>query len=311
MKLATLPLIRNIWTKIRQRRILQSHAEVATFWTPVIRDYFDGRLAKHSFRKLKDIGTDRVIWQYWGQGMDAGQLPEVVQHCFASVDRYKGDYKIIRLSDDTIADYLDLPDFVLEKRNYPAFNRTFFSDLLRLALLHVYGGVWMDATILLTGPIPETFNQQDYFVYQRDEQEQHQKYWESSYAYYWGWQPGFRVRMLSSIFFAKPASQVVTTLLDLILHYWKTQDTVMDYFFFQILYHELIGGELKEQRCMLQSDVIPHCLQTKLNGGCDFISYAEIMKSSNIHKLSYFDEQGMAQLRCFLEEVVENRKKYD
>lgn len=82
-------------------------------------------------------------------------MPEIVHICFDSVDRYKGEYKVIRLDDAMISEYIDLPDFVWERRKNQQFTRTFFSDLLRVALLSTYGGVWLDATILLTGKLPK------------------------------------------------------------------------------------------------------------------------------------------------------------
>ena len=147
-----------------------------------------------------------------GQGF-TNEIPEVVQICLTSVEKNKGDYQIIRLSDKTIAEYVDLPQFILEKCKNPEFNKTFFSDLLRLTLLNLYGGVWLDATVFLTGLLPQRYAELDYFVFQRDSAEIHKKYWENSYAYYWGWDKRFKVRMLTSVIFAKENNIVISTLL--------------------------------------------------------------------------------------------------
>ena len=48
---------------------------------------------------------------------------------------------------------------------------------------------------------------------------------------------------------------------------------------------------------MLVSDVNPHYLQTKINGGCDFISCNEIFKIITIHKMSYFEDKAMKRFR--------------
>ncbi len=298
MKLTTFPIIKDIWSKIRRKKISQKHQEVAAFWEPIIDDYFPGNI-EHVYLKPKkpELLDKKIIWQYWGQGIIRDNLPEIIQIRFDSVDKYKGDYEVIRLSDDTIKDYIDLPDFVFDKRNNSAFNRTFFSDLLRLALLKTYGGVWLDATVFLSGSIPKEYFDADYFVYQRDNNEPNKKYWESTYAYYWGWYPDFKVRMLNSIFFAHKGSNVVSILFDLMMFYWKTHNDIIDYFFFQILYNELIKDKLNTDKCMLVSDVNPHYLQTKINGGCDFISFNEIFKTCTIHKMSYFDDKAMKRFR--------------
>ena len=123
-------------------------------------------------------------------------MPEIVHICFDSVDRYKGEYKVIRLDDAMISEYIDLPDFVWERRKNQQFTRTFFSDLLRVALLSTYGGVWLDATILLTGKLPKEYEDLDFFMYQRSEAQPNKTYWENTYAYYFGWDIDYKVRVL-------------------------------------------------------------------------------------------------------------------
>jgi len=298
--ISCLPFLQQCWKVLRKRSILKAHRKVADFWQPVIKAYFNGDIEKYSLKSKKPLPDNQMIWQYWGQGLDQQELPEIVRICFDSVDKYKGDYQVIRLNDETISEYIDLPDFVWEKRENPAFNRTFFSDLLRLALLNVYGGVWLDATVLLTGPLPESFKKLDYFMYQRSDDEVHKKYWESTYAYYWGWYHGFKVRMLSSVLFAKKNSFVIATLLDLMLYYWKTQHSLINYFCFQILYNELISGILAKDQCPIVSDSIPHLLQTKVNGGRDFITKDDLSRIT-IHKMTYLDEMALHKLKEMLD----------
>lgn len=300
-KITTLPLVKNIWRYVRQQRILKTHHRVASFWSPIIDLYTNGEIPHYQLKQKKQLPTNKIIWQYWGQGIEQADLPEVVQLCFDSVDKYKGEYTVIRLTDDTIKEYLDLPDFVWEKRKNPAFKRVFFSDLLRLALLHTYGGIWLDATIFLSGPLSEFFTKQDYFMYQRDPLEKQKTYWENSCAYYWGWKEGFKVRVLSSIIFAQQRSVVISTLLDLMMHYWKTQDEIIDYFFFQILYNELINGVLSNKRCPIINDTLPHLIHTKLNDtACSFITFEEAIKLGDMHKMTYFSEEAMTRFRQLL-----------
>ncbi|NAW51335.1 capsular biosynthesis protein [Elizabethkingia argentiflava] len=279
--------IKEVWSYWRERKILQKHRKITDFWKPIIEDYQSGKIEKYDLKPKKDLSHHKIIWQYWGQGVDAENLPDIVKICFDSVEQYKGDYTIIRLSDKTLQDYIDLPDFIWKKKEGPVFNLTFFSDILRVALLKAYGGVWIDATVLFTGVLPSSFAMFDHFVYQRNPSEEYQKQWMNSYAYYWGWRPDFKVKMLSSIFFAHRNTVLVSVLLDLLLYYWKTQDAISDYFFFQILYTELISGKYRDQKCPIISDTIPHFLQTKLSGGCEFITYEEIFNQTTIHKLTY------------------------
>ena len=234
--------------------------------------------------------------------MDKDCLPEIVQICFDSVDRNRGDYRVIRLTDTTVSEYIDLPDFVWRKRENSQFTRTLFSDLLRIALLSVYGGVWLDATILLTGGLPDTYGKYDFFMFQRSEEEKNKKYWEGVYAYYFGWRTDFKVKVLNSIIFAQKDSLVISTLKDLLLYFWETQDSIPDYFFFQILFDELITKRLSNKNCPVINDCIPHIIQTKINGKYEEVSFGEALKLTNIHKMAYFDDAGIMRLKTILKQ---------
>lgn len=210
---------------------------------------------------------------------------------------------MVRLHDGNILDYLDMPAFVQEKRQNPAFNRTFFSDLLRVCLLCTYGGVWLDATILLTKPLPESLRQLPYFVYQRDGAVSDRKFWEQSYAYYWGWDARFKVRMLNSILFARKEGILIQALQDLLLHYWEKQNDIIDYFFFQILFEVLTEHTDRYDRCPVVSDTVPHLLQAKINNPDSAIVYADVIAWNDMHKMSYFGAEAMKRFREMVEQL--------
>lgn len=290
---------------LRIRQILKQHKRVADFWTPFIELYYKSEIEKYALSPIKQLPNQKIIWQYWGQGTDSDNLPEIIQICFNSVDKYKGDYTVIRLSDKTIPEYINLPAFVWEKRQNPSFTRTFFSDLLRLALLNTYGGVWLDATILLTGYLPVEYQRLDFFMYQRSNEEKHKTYWQNVYAYYFGWHPQFKVRVLNSIIFAKKDSEVIATLLNLLLYFWRTQNSIPDYFFFQILFNELMlgAGNLSDKNCLIVNDCIPHIMQTKINGKYDEISFEETIRLTNVHKMAYFKDEVIKKLKETLSQI--------
>lgn len=288
-------MLDRIWFGIRNHVVSYKHRRVARFWQPLIMDYFEGKIERNRWHSKQAV-SDKVIWQYWGQQSDHDSLPPIVQRCFDSVDRYKGDYQVIRLNDKTVHDYIDFPEFVWKSNKESKFSRVFFSDLLRLALLHVYGGVWIDATILLTAPLPEEFSRLDYFVFQRSDDEPNKSFWAGPHTSYWSWDPRYRVKMLNSIMFAKKGSIMVSTMLDLILHYWKTQSEVINYFFFQILYHELVNDRLKNQQCPIVSDTLPHVLRILVDGNADYMPLNQLFETVGIHKLTYFDGERLARL---------------
>ena len=269
-----------LWRKLREIKILRGHKRVAGLCGELVREY-DAAPVHYDFTPKQSFPDGRIIWQYWAQGYDS--VPAVVGKCLASVDRYASAYTIVRLSDANLGDYLDIPDFVQSKRGQMTVAH--FSDLLRLMLLKTYGGIWMDATILLTGPIPEEYAKQDFFVFQRDPKEPDYKYWRNVYAYYFGWAKGFRINMLSSFMVAGPSGKTVSRLCDLSLYWWQHHDYLPDYFFLQILYDVVV---YPAKDCPLVSDTRPHYLQQSINDPhFPLMPRDEIGKSILIHKLTY------------------------
>ena len=276
------------WSKIREQIILHSHQRTASICRALISEYQHSE-KRYSISPKKDFGNKRIIWQYWAQGFTDTQLPPVVRICVNSVDKYCAgeQYEIIRLSDANIDDYISIPDEI--KKNLHKYSRAFYSDFLRCALLGSYGGCWLDVTVLLTGPIPEKYWEQNIFLFQRLTTESDKKYWENAFAFYYGWNKRFKVRMLSSIMFCKKHNPLVATISGIINKFIAKGDAIPNYFFLQILFNELINSEFKEQNCEIVSDCIPHYLQQYINDPQfrNLHSPEEIFALTPIHKLTY------------------------
>lgn len=268
-----------LWRKLRERKILAAHKRVAKICEDLIAGYNE-HPEHFSFEAKKEFDTDRIIWQYWAQGY--GDVPDVVRSCLESVDKYAANYTVVRLTDENLSDYLDLPEFVQQRR--ATYSRAHFSDLLRLILLKTYGGVWMDATIFMTAHIPQEWADSEFMVFRRDPKEPNYKYWRNTYAYYFGWAKGFRVNMLNSFIIAKKGGRTISDFCDLMLLWWRDHENVPDYFFFQILYDVYDCPD----RFQLVSDTLPHYLQQSINDSkFSILQQEEIFKRFPIHKLTY------------------------
>lgn len=292
-----------IWIWLRRRGILKRHRCVTTFWLSLIEKYYNNELSITKITKKQNLNNSKIIWQYWGQGFNS--LPDIVKICFASVDKYRGDYEVIRLSDDTISDYIEFPEEVLRKLREKVFTRTAFSDLLRLALLNAYGGVWLDATVLLTNKLPAQFAVMDYFLYQRSHEVKDKSFWENIYSYYWGWYKGFKVNMLSSIMFSHKNNKIISDSSNLLLYVWENEEQYPDYFAFQILYDCLISNRMRNNKCPIISDTIPHLLQMKLNNHTIDYSFVEILNITSLHKMCYYDEKTMVRVKDFVKKYLD------
>lgn len=271
---------------------LRQKHHVASLWVYFLEKYFNSELKKYDLKKKKSISHSKIIWQYWGQGINTQSLPEIVKICFASVDKYKGDYEVIRLDEKSVQEYLDLPDFVWLKKGNPLFKHAFFADLIRLALLDVYGGIWVDATILLTSEIDAKIANQDFFMFQRSVEALNKEKWIKYNNDYFGWHDQHYVNVLNSFIVSKPNNKVTHTCLDLMLNYWETQNNIPHYFFFQIMFDVLTKNYINCEDFLLMDDTLPHLLQEKLKDKYNAEEYIELLNKINIHKTKYIQEKN-------------------
>lgn len=110
-----------------------------------------------SNEKFKEFNlAPKIIWTYW-HNMD--DMPEFVRNCINTWSNVNPDYKINVLTKQTWNKYIELPYHI---HTHPNFNDSHqrFSDLIRCSVLASYGGVWMDASCIITEPL-------DYWLFPR------------------------------------------------------------------------------------------------------------------------------------------------
>jgi hypothetical protein len=93
----------------------------------------------------------RQIWICWWDGID--KMPLIVKACYNSVLKYSNGFNVILITKFNFKDFIIIPDNILKKMNMGKITVTHFSDILRMSLLSEYGGLWLDATVLVTGNI--------------------------------------------------------------------------------------------------------------------------------------------------------------
>ena len=267
---------------------LPAQAQVATYWNNIIQAYFNSEIEKYNIQPKKYFKNKKIIWQYWAQGIENAK--DTAKLCFASVDKYKGDYEVIRITDKNIDDYLDLPEFIKEKRKSSEFRAVFFSDLLRVALINVYGGIWLDASILLTDEIPTNYADYDFFMFSRDSDSINQHWGKGDQHFYFSWREEFKVKHLSSIIYGHEKSELSSVMLDLLLYFWKYEDKIPHYFFFQIMINELKNMNVINFNFPTEDDTLPHLLQNKMSKKFKQEEYQFIIGQASLHKLSLHEE---------------------
>ena len=86
----------------------------------------------------KDVPA--IIWSYWNNDE---RLPELIQCCTNSWKKHLPDFEIRILNPNTLS--LWLPHILRADGINPAN----YSDWVRLSVLSIYGGVWLDASIFI------------------------------------------------------------------------------------------------------------------------------------------------------------------
>ena len=114
--------------------------------------------------KMQNIEAP-FIWSMWWQGTD--NLPEVVKMCFREIQKHRGSHPFTIITEDNYGDYISLPEYITDGLNNGTISRTHFSDIVRMYLLSRYGGMWIDATVLVTRDIPEEFFGMNYCTLRR------------------------------------------------------------------------------------------------------------------------------------------------
>lgn len=281
------------WLKRFQAPIIRKHLEAYKDAVRRIEAYKKGDIPKVHLQALKpELVGKPIIWQYWNSGFDGNKLPEIVRICMASVDYFcgeEGGYEIIRLSDSNLREYIDFPEYVAKKsEDSSSFSAAHFSDLIRTALLATYGGVWLDATTLLSKQLPEAWKTAKFFAFRRYSEAKYQKDWRFSFYAYWGWQPEFKVRMLNAIIAGSADSEILRALLSLLLNYWQTEDKIPHYFVWQICFQALVENGYSEEAGEVQDDTLPHIWQNILSGSnVGKWSFQQGLNLMPIQKLTY------------------------
>jgi hypothetical protein len=97
-------------------------------------------------RQAAPAAIPRQIWMYW----ESENLPTEVQIFVDKIARENPGYLVTVINNLNIQHYLPDVQFVHQDMR-PSHK----SDVIRLELLHRYGGIWMDATIILNRTMDE------------------------------------------------------------------------------------------------------------------------------------------------------------
>ena len=175
-------------------------------------------LARHE-REWSDGETveNAPVFVFWWQGLDGA--PDIVKSCIASMRRHIGSHPLVVITRDNVWDYVDIPAYIYEKVERKIITLTHFSDILRFALLERYGGLWLDATIMVLRDITDDVFAARFFT-QKAKLAHEDDTFRFAGAPYWS---GYLLGGHKGLSF-------FSLMKDLFFDYWKHNDIQLDYF---------------------------------------------------------------------------------
>ena len=106
------------------------------------------KIEKKEFDIICNESSKPYLWQYW-----EGNMPDYIKLCMETVDKHcSTDFNIVRLNPQNIKDYI--PEVKKYEDNINKLIIPQKVDIYRIMLLYKYGGIYMDAdVIVLRNPI--------------------------------------------------------------------------------------------------------------------------------------------------------------
>lgn len=176
-------------------------------YSEIINKYQQSRLPSEVIRQ------NCPVWVLWFQGEE--NMPETIRFCFESIKKYSGKRKVQLLTFENYTQFISLPPYIIEKVSKGIISLTHFSDIIRCNLLAEYGGIYIDAGLLLTADlqIPNL----PFFSIKMRKPENDDSY-VSDYRWVVGFMGGVKGNVLHSF------------IQDFYNEYWMKHNMVIDYF---------------------------------------------------------------------------------
>jgi Capsular polysaccharide synthesis protein len=229
----------------------------------------------------------KTIWTCWLQGRQSA--PPLVKQCLKSWERNNPGWEIRCLDAKSVGRYVSLPSCIDLRRQ--TMTAASLSDILRIALLHEFGGVWADATLFCNRPLDQWLGdvmQQGFFAFAAPTPD----------------------RPLSSWFLsAKAGSHVLSAWYRRIIDYWSSRTDTDDYFWLHHLFQETCAADAEAARVWSEVPKIsadgPHALQLDERIYRPAIEVADLIDwTTPVFKLTHRLPERPLEPGCLLESLL-------
>lgn len=215
-----------------------------------------------------DLKTPKIIWWCWLQGEE--KAPPICKACLDSLRRNMPDFEVKVITSDNMFDYVEPPQFIIEKHDKGIIDNTKFANIVRTLLLIKYGGVWIDSTVYCTGYHFPVFDN-PLFMFQHWKYNIHQ----ACVASNW---------LMASC----KGHPVMLAMRDLLYAYWTDYDKCIDYLFYYFFLRMVADKYSSEWKKMpLYSNIPASIFQFELLNPYDHHRFEQIKGMSDFHKLKW------------------------
>ncbi len=205
-------------SKIQKKHLLRKHEIIMKYFEKKYKKFID--TYKFDEQSLPENSNYKnKIWICWWQGIN--NAPEIVKKCVSSICSCVAPYEVIILDNENYRNYVNIPEWLISKREQGFITNTHFSDILRCELLAEHGGIWLDATFFATDfKVDEIFELPVWSIKRPD-------YGHLSVAC-----GRFANYSLACNFENRKAFAIIR---DYLYEYWKVNDRMIDYLFLDYL----------------------------------------------------------------------------
>ena len=95
------------------------------------------------------------IWVFWWQGFE--DMPDIIKVCQRSIEIFSSNHPVVLLTKDNIKQYVNLSKEIWQRYELGEIRIQHLADIIRVKLIRDFGGLWLDASVFCTKPIPEEY----------------------------------------------------------------------------------------------------------------------------------------------------------
>lgn len=223
-------------------------------------------------REIVD-NSNYKIWIFWWQGEKA--MPDLVRGCFQQVKSTNDN--VILVTQENIRQYSDIPDYIFRRVEQGEISFTHLSDILRVSLLAMHGGLWLDSTCWIPASIPDEVKSLR-LISPRTKDQPKMPFWSDSR--WCGWCSGTNLVQNPLFVFTR----------DFFYSFYKTRSRIPFYLFIDYVY-DYAYRNIPEVKTMIdtmpENNINRNKLHFLLNEKWNKQEYSKICKNNWVFKLSY------------------------